>query len=406
MLIPIGTNRPLRRTPFVTQALILLNACVFVAMLLAFRTDTMGPLSAVPRFGLIWDPAQPWRFLSYAFIHAGALHLGGNLLFLWVFGPSIEDRFGHLGFLLFYLAGAVLAGLAHVAVETTPVVGASGAIAAVTGAYMVLFPRTLVRTFVLFIIIGVWNIPALWYIGFAIARDFLLMNTAIGADDVARAAHLGGYLFGIALSLLLLATGLIPREDFDLFYLFRQSRRRREIRSATASAQRRIAPRPDLSPRAAQRIARAVTTEPSLPEEALRLRAQIAVRLKDDDLPGAAAIYTQLADSYADTPGAASLTRRHQLLIANHFFNQGDHPRAAAAYERFLATHAHDDEAANVRLMLGLVLARYLNQPARARAVIHEALPRLRNPDDQAFARHLLAELDAPTTPASSTTPL
>ena len=106
---------------------------------------------------------------------------------------------------------------------------------------------------------------------------------------------------------------------------------------------------------------------------------------------------------YADTPGAASLTKRHQLLIANHYFQTGDYPRAAHAYERFLATHASDHEAHNVRLMLGLVLGRYLNNLDRARALINEASTKLLEPDDRAFAKELLTEFGgAPTTATTS----
>lgn len=404
MLIPIGTNRPLRHTPYITHALILLNILASIGALIAFGAGPESLEAVVRRFGLTWTPAEPWRFLSYAFIHAGWGHLVGNLLLLWVFGPSVEDRFGKIGYLLFYLAGAAVAGLAHVAVETSPVVGASGGVAAVTGAYLVLFPRTLIRTLVLFVIIGIWNIPALWFIAFAIARDFLLTDTFFGSDNVAHTAHLGGYGLGISVALFLLATHILPREDFDLFYMFRQSKRRKNLREAVQQSQQRIstAPATNRARPALTKTPKPVPAEPSLPDEALRIRAHIAARIKEEDMAGAAAAYTQLADTYADTPGAASLTKRHQLLIANHFFQNGDHTRAAAAYERFLATHASDPEAANVRLMLGLVLGRYLNNPDRARDLITEASAKLHEPDDRAFAQELLTEFGG--TPATSST--
>lgn len=369
-----------------TQALIVLNLVCFIGMLAAMGPGERWPEPAVRRLGLFWDPGEAWRLVTYAFVHGDWWHIAGNLLILWVFGPSVEDRFGRVGFAVFYLVGAVAAGLAHVATETAPVVGASGAIAAVTGAYMVLFPRTLVRTLVLFVIIGVWNIPALWYIAFAIVRDFLLMNR--GSDGVARAAHLGGYGLGIVVSFALLVTGVLPREDFDLFYLLRQGRRRRQIRGAVQQARAR--------PEATRSSAAAET---SLPDEALRLRAQIAARLKEEDLAGASALYGQLVEAFGDTPGATSLTRRHQLLVANYLFSSGDYARAAAAYERFLSAHAHDSEAAHVRLMLGLVLGRYMGDLAGGRRQVGEAAARLRDPDDQTLARELLAEFGASSAP-------
>lgn len=384
MLIPLGTNRPLRRKPYVTESVILLNLACFIAALAVLGPD-YGEIAR--RFGLVWNPSEPWRLVSYAFVHGGWWHIAGNLLVLWVFGPSVEDRLGRVGFAAFYLAGGAAAGLMHVAIEPLPVVGASGAIAAVTGAYMVLFPRTLVRTLVLFVIIGVWNIPALWYIAFAIIKDLLLVGAG---DGVARGAHLGGYGLGIIVSFLLLVTKVLPREDFDLFYLLKHGNRRRQLREVTRNTRTR--------PEAAMKAG--PSAEPSLPDEALRMRAQIASRIKEQDMAGASAAYIQLADAFADTPGAASLTRRHQLLIANHLFSAGEYAHAARAYERFLGAHTHDPEAPNVRLMLGLVLGRYMGDVAAARRLVGEAAPRLRQPEDQALARQLLGEFGA--SPAAS----
>src|SRR5262245_16325094 len=85
--------------------------------------------------------SRPWSFITYAFLHGNLMHILGNMVFLWVFGPNVEDRFGRIGFLLFYLGGAAASGGLHAMFDSNPVLGASGAIAAVTGAYLVLFPR-------------------------------------------------------------------------------------------------------------------------------------------------------------------------------------------------------------------------------------------------------------------------
>ena len=94
-------------------------------------------------------PATPelWQFVSYAFLHGGIAHLGGNMLFLFIFGNNVNDKLGGVGYLCFYLAGAVFSGIGHSMVSATPILGASGAVAAVTGAYLVLFPRSMVRVF-------------------------------------------------------------------------------------------------------------------------------------------------------------------------------------------------------------------------------------------------------------------
>jgi membrane associated rhomboid family serine protease len=141
--------------------------------------------------------------LVATFLHAGLLHLLGNLLFLWVFGNNVEDRLGHLLFALFYLAGGVVASLAHVVVNpssTVPLVGASGAIAAVMGAYLVWFPLARVRTLVF---IFVMDLRAVWVLGIW----FLFQFFTDPNDGVAWMAHVGGFLFGMVVALVVRARG-------------------------------------------------------------------------------------------------------------------------------------------------------------------------------------------------------
>ncbi|HEY8527188.1 MAG TPA: rhomboid family intramembrane serine protease [Acidimicrobiales bacterium] len=146
------------------------------------------------------------------FLHGSLLHIGGNLLFLWVFGNNVEDAFGHIGYALFYVAGGVVATLAHVALNldsTVPMVGASGAIAAVMGAYLVLYPRARVYTAVFFILITVvpiraWLVLGIW---------FVLQFFTDPNSGVAWAAHVGGFLFGVAAGLALRAAQGTSRPD-------------------------------------------------------------------------------------------------------------------------------------------------------------------------------------------------
>ena len=130
------------------------------------------------------------------FLHGSLLHIGGNMLFLWVFGNNIEDRMGKVWYLIFYLAGGFAAALAHILVDpssTIPIIGASGAIAAVMGAYLVLFPNAPVRTLFIFYIILFRDIPAKWLLGFWFISQFF-----IGAGSgVAYMAHVGGFIFGV-----------------------------------------------------------------------------------------------------------------------------------------------------------------------------------------------------------------
>ena len=98
------------------------------------------------RSSLCFMPARPylWQFITYAFLHSGLLHIFGNMFFLYIFGNNVNDKLGHFGYLCFYLAGAVFSAVGHTLVSSNPVMGASGAVAAVTGAYLVLFPQTLI----------------------------------------------------------------------------------------------------------------------------------------------------------------------------------------------------------------------------------------------------------------------
>ncbi|MDP1661544.1 MAG: rhomboid family intramembrane serine protease, partial [Phycisphaerales bacterium] len=174
--------------------------------------------------------------LTYQFLHAGFLHLIGNMLFLWVFGPAVEDRFGRVGFLLFYLVGGALAGLAHALFEASPVIGASGAIAAVTGAFLVLFPRTHIKVFLFFVMVGVIELPAWIFLALAVAKDLWGLGTH--GEGVAFLAHLGGYTVGATVAVALLLTRALPDEDWSLLAVFKQQARRAEFRRLAGEADR------------------------------------------------------------------------------------------------------------------------------------------------------------------------
>ena len=157
-------------------------------------------------------PDKPVRVavLISMFMHAGWLHLGGNMLFLWIFGNNVEDHLGPVFYLIFYLAGGLAASIAHIAIEpdsTIPVVGASGAVAAVMGAYVVWFPNAPIRTLI-FIILK--DIRAKWWLGFWFVSQFFT-----GADSgVAWMAHVGGFVFGVVIGLLVRQS---PRSQATVF---------------------------------------------------------------------------------------------------------------------------------------------------------------------------------------------
>ena len=168
----------------------------------------------IPR-ELIENPGGelPTVFTSM-FMHAGWLHLGGNMLYLWIFGDNVEDSFGHVKFLIFYLLcgiAATLAQLAFSAGSNVPNLGASGAIAGVLGAYILLFPRGQVKVLMGR---GVIPMPALVVIGMWIVLQFVSgigsISNSAETGGVAYMAHIGGFIAGVVLTFVLRATGTRP----------------------------------------------------------------------------------------------------------------------------------------------------------------------------------------------------
>lgn len=191
-------NRSSRR-PYVVYVLILLNLLGFVFTY--FITD---PEAVIYTYGFVparfmANPGGEWITLfTSMFLHGGVMHIVGNMWFLWVFGDNIEDRMGHVGFTIFYLLGGVAAalaqGLASGFTSNDPMIGASGAISAVLGAYIVLFPRATV-----FSLIGWFPIPvpAIIYLGYWFIIQFL--GNFSGEQGVAFWAHVGGFVAGVVL---------------------------------------------------------------------------------------------------------------------------------------------------------------------------------------------------------------
>jgi membrane associated rhomboid family serine protease len=385
MLIPLGTDRPLKRPTLITYWLIGINVVIFLAQLIISQ---QAPQTFERLLSSLWlDPRDlsPWGFLSYQFLHGDFLHLLGNMVFLYVFGPNVEDRLRRVGFLAFYLLAGVAAGGAHLLATEAPVIGASGAIAGLTGAYFVLFPRTLIKTLVFFFIIGVFEIPAMWFIGFAIAKDIVLQG--FGADTgVAYLAHIGGYAFGIGVSLALLAAGLLSKEPYDLFSLGRQAHRRRRFKELTSRGASPWTGDASASPAAKGRHPEKASPHD---EEIAERRRKIQTLLSQGQHQKAAEAYQSLLKDH----GEVAMGRRAQLDVANALFEKAAHLDAARAYAMFLDRHEHDPEAPRIRLMLGLLYARYLARPDRARALVEAARPELHDEAQKQLADALLHEL-------------
>lgn len=217
-MIPIRDKNPAGIFPLVTIAIVVTNIVMFLYQLShltqgakQFEQFIVG-LAVVPK-SFVASPFSPGQYASIftsMFLHGGLLHLGGNMLFLWIFGNNVEDYFGHFKFALFYLVCGVAATLAHIfthPASAVPTIGASGAISGVLGAYFLLFPRArvvaLVPVFVFFYFI---EVPAFFFLGVYILFQILyglpsLSAAPEAAQGIAWFAHIGGFFAGILLLL-------------------------------------------------------------------------------------------------------------------------------------------------------------------------------------------------------------
>jgi membrane associated rhomboid family serine protease len=209
-VIPIRDAIPTRRVPVVNYALIALNILVFIVMWLA------GGASETWVEQLAMIPANYLDGLSLGdvgdiftsmFMHAGLAHLAGNMLYLWIFGDNVEDRLGSGAYLGFYLAGGVVASLTHVLLNPTseiPTVGASGAIAAVLGAYLVLYPYSRIETFVpIGYFMRLTVLPAAVVLGLWFVLQLVETALSLGSPEVAGVAfgaHAGGFVAGMVMA--------------------------------------------------------------------------------------------------------------------------------------------------------------------------------------------------------------
>jgi membrane associated rhomboid family serine protease len=212
-MLPIRDINPTRRLPIVNTTLIILNIVVF------FWEVSLGERLPEVLVAIAFIPREFWTpggFLQDAlsmfvsmFLHAGLLHIGSNMLYLWIFGDNVEDRMGHFRYLVFYILCGAAAAVAHAVSmpdSTIPAIGASGAIAGVLGAYLLLFPRAKVVTFIPFgFILLLRELPAILVLGLWFVLQLFTGVASLGIPEsverggVAWWAHIGGFVAGLAL---------------------------------------------------------------------------------------------------------------------------------------------------------------------------------------------------------------
>ena len=208
-MIPFKDDNPTLTFPFVTIGLIALNIIVFIWEIMQPGGQQIPLMyGAIPHNLFSLEKTQPispaMTIFTSMFLHAGLLHVAGNMLYLWIFGNNIEDSLGHFRFLLFYLFSGIVAAFGHAFTDSQsmiPMIGASGAVSGILGAYILLFPQARVHTLIFFgFFFQVVRIPAVIVIGFWIAIQLISGFASKGAlqqGGVAWFAHIGGFLAGL-----------------------------------------------------------------------------------------------------------------------------------------------------------------------------------------------------------------
>lgn len=224
-MLPLSDGTPARRFPFVNVALILANFAVWIFYEIPHLDSAVFHASfyACTLVGNCHRP-EPWElsWFTAMFLHASWSHILGNMLFLVIFGKNVEDAFGHLRYLLFYVAGGFVAAMTQAAmtlIAGTPAdaaaanLGASGAIAAVLGAYFVLYPRSKVLSLVVVFPVWIyaWVFLGLWFVYQLVEANFGLFSARAGGGGTAFFAHVGGFVFGLAAARVLVRSeGSVP----------------------------------------------------------------------------------------------------------------------------------------------------------------------------------------------------
>jgi membrane associated rhomboid family serine protease len=374
-ILPIRTNIWPRRTPYANYALILANIVIFAVTYGPHYHIVGGQAVRIEirhwaEQYMLYPSAGIWyQFITYAFLHIGFTHVGFNMFFLYLFGNNVSDKLGTLKYLIFYFAGAVLSALGHIMVGkfygsasiagNVPLIGASGAVSAVIGAYLVFFPQTLITVFYWLLFFGTMEIPAIYLIAFKlIFIDNMLFRAT---HNVAYDAHLAGYAFGILTGLILLATGIVSVTGFDLWSMIKQWNRRRRYRDAVAG---------DFDPFAGRRPVKQIkvkevkktAAQQEKEDKIANIRGEINSRVSQRNFAAAAKLYLQLIE----LDSGQLLPRQYLLDIANQLASE---------------------------LMLGLIYSRYLQQTEAAVHYLKEAEKKLTDPGQLKMCRDELEKL-------------
>ncbi len=387
MLLPIRTSISPRRTPYANYILISANIITFM---LSFGPHRVGQETEVLRnwalpFMLFPDHPYIWQFVSYAFLHGSLMHILGNMYFLYMFGNNVNDKLGNVGYICFYLSGAVFSGLGHAFLHSHPVLGASGAVAAVTGAYLVLFPNTFITVIYMFYFIGTFEVKAMYLIAIKLIFFDNVLQKHFSEANIAFDAHLAGYAFGVVIILGMLGSKLIESGFGDFWGMLRQWNRRRQFRDVFNESEERL--RRNSTQR---KTASAKGVTETKTNEILELRGRIGQAMNLHNTSDATRLYEELLM----IDPRQVLPRQHQLDMANQLMADGKWGLSAKAYELFLGSYSNYEYTEQVYLMLGLLYGRYLNDRIKALEYLHQAKERLRDAGQKSLCVQEIGRLE------------
>jgi membrane associated rhomboid family serine protease len=373
---PIGDENPTRRRPVVNLSLIGVNAAFFLYFNVLRGEGLFGLASEDARaWGLLVERPTVATLLTSMFLHAGPLHLLGNMWFLHLFGDNVEDKLGRVPYLLLYLGWGCAATAAFLltANASLPLVGASGAISGVMGAYVVFFPRARIRMiWWMLVFIMPFALPALVVVGMYFLQDLflgLLVGTRL-EGGTAYAAHTGGMIAGVVAGLLL--KPFLRRRGGDTAW-DRDTGFAPGGRGAAAPAGLGD-PEPYEPPR-------------TFPLPGLRDQLIGAV------LDGRMDLALDLHGRWRESPGRVSLPPGVSMEIAHEVLRRGRVDEAEGMYRAFLEEHPRGGGAAEARFRLGLICARARGDRREAREFLRRAAAEHPDPETAAFARRELDRL-------------
>jgi len=373
LILPVGDEDNLLRRPYVNYAFIAANVMVY--LLFTVKLTNVELYSFALEWGTVPANLKLHTLLTAAFVHGGLLHLAGNMWFLGVFGDNVEDRIGHLLYPLFYIAGALCASLTHILFNEgsiTPAVGASGAVSAVLGAYMVMMPRVKVKIFYwIYYRAGVFTISAVYVIGFWIALQvfYFLMLESERIGGVAYSAHIGGAVFGIAAgiiaALVLKSTRRGQMDELDLRKAQREFTSRQGLQTFESSYASHLKTGGVGITTSGPRERRA-SPSPLTHNYVSDAKEAVSILLETGKEEEAVDEYLSFIRKYR----YASLLAMDQLRIADLLLTRGEHHLAEEAYDRFLRHYPEHKHSEDVRYNLAMLCAQYTENFQKAKKLL------------------------------------